>query len=131
VPLEDRLACVARRVARGEGRRATFSVTCLDAEDMRRLHRRWFGRRRLTDVIAWGLPQPDGSVVGDIYVCPDVARAHARALDIAPSEELLRVAVHGALHALGYDHPSGERRTRSPMWRRQERYVQSFGGRLR
>lgn len=125
------MARVARRVARREGRRARFSVTCLNTDDMRRMHRRYFGRRRLTDVIAWGLPQPDGSVVGDIYVCPEVARANAVEREIAPSEELLRLAVHGALHVLGYEHPEGNARTQSGMWRRQERYVRAFGGRLR
>jgi len=27
------------------------------------------------------------------------------------------------LHLLGHDHPEGPLRTRSPMWRRQERYL--------
>src|SRR2546422_7733214 len=34
-----------------------------------------------------------------------------------------RLAVHGTLHVLGYDHPEGPERVRSAMWRRQERYV--------
>ncbi|HEY6209559.1 MAG TPA: rRNA maturation RNAse YbeY, partial [Gemmatimonadales bacterium] len=38
-------------------------------------------------------------------------------------QELVRLAVHGTLHVLGYDHPAGPGRTRSAMWRRQERYV--------
>jgi probable rRNA maturation factor len=38
-------------------------------------------------------------------------------------EELVRLTVHGTLHVLGYDHPEGDHRTRSAMWRRQERYV--------
>jgi len=107
-----------------------FSVTCLDPREMRRLNRRYLGRRSVTDVIAWGLPQPDGSVAGDIYICPDAVRSQASALDVPQSEELLRVAVHGALHVLGYDHPEGASRRRSPMWQRQERYVRAFGGRL-
>jgi len=38
-------------------------------------------------------------------------------------EELVRLAVHGTRHVLGFDHPEGPGRTRSAMWRRQERYV--------
>jgi ssRNA-specific RNase YbeY (16S rRNA maturation enzyme) len=38
----------------------------------------------------------------------------------------VRLVVHGTLHVLGYDHPDGDHRTRSPMWQRQERYVKRF-----
>lgn len=128
--LEDRLERVARRVARAEGRRASFTVTCFDLDEMRKWNRRYFGHRRLTDVIAFSLPQPDGGVIGDIYVCPAYIERQAVQRGISASEEFLRVAIHGALHVLGYDHPDGPGRTRSGMWRRQERYVQRFGGRL-
>jgi ssRNA-specific RNase YbeY (16S rRNA maturation enzyme) len=42
--------------------------------------------------------------------------------------ELVRLAVHGALHVLGYDHPDGPGRTRSRMWQVQERYVRRLLG---
>ncbi len=45
----------------------------LDAPRMRRLNRRATGRQAVTDVIAFTLPQPDGTVLGDVYVCPVVA----------------------------------------------------------
>ena len=80
---------------------------------MRRLNRRALRRRGDTDVIAFALPQPDGSVLGDVYICPS----------ITGREELVRLAVHGTLHVLGYDHPTSAGRTRSAMWRLQERYV--------
>jgi probable rRNA maturation factor len=89
---------------------------------MRRLNRRATGRRGLTDVIAYPLPQPDGRLVGDVYICPAAATRVAVA-GVPLDEELVRLAVHGTLHVLGYDHPEGAGRTRSPMWRRQERYV--------
>jgi probable rRNA maturation factor len=38
-------------------------------------------------------------------------------------EELARVAVHGALHVLGHDHPEGAGRVHSAMWRLQETIV--------
>ena len=64
--------------------------------------------------------------MGDVYVCPWVAAREARTRGIPVRQELIRLLVHGTLHALGYDHPEGERHTRSAMWRRQERYVETL-----
>jgi len=80
------------------------------------------GRRGLTDVIAYSLPQPDGRLLGDVYISPDAA-AGATRNGAGLREELIRLAVHGTLHVLGYDHPDGAGRTRSRMWQLQERYV--------
>jgi probable rRNA maturation factor len=99
-----------------------IDVTLLSAAAMRRANRRATGRRGLTDVIAYPLPQPDGTLLGDVYICP-AAAARAAANGAGLREELTRLAVHGALHVLGYDHPEGSGRTRSRMWRLQERYV--------
>ncbi len=101
---------------------ADISVTFLSSQRMRALNRRTFGVDRATDVIAFALPHP-GLVVGDVYVCPPVARRAALRLGVTPREELMRLVVHGTLHVLGYDHPTGQERTVSLMWRVQERYV--------
>ncbi len=89
---------------------------------MRGLNRRTFGRDRATDVIAFALPH-GATLVGDVYVCPAAARASARRYGIGDREEMVRLVVHGVLHVLGHDHPDGDARTASPMWRVQERYV--------
>ncbi|MGH7612875.1 MAG: rRNA maturation RNase YbeY [Gemmatimonadales bacterium] len=124
----ERLAAAAARVLRWEGARQTrLELTLVDAAAMRRLNRRVTGRRGLTDVIAFTLPQPDGSVLGDVYICPAAADRYLRRAgsdaDGGLGSELVRLAVHGALHVLGYDHPDGPGRTRSRMWHVQERYV--------
>ena len=106
---------------------ASISVTFLRSPSMRALNRNTFRRNRPTDVIAFGLPH-DGIVTGDVYVCPAVARESARVHGISEREELIRLVVHGTLHVLGHDHPAGAGRTKSPMWRRQERYVQRLMG---
>lgn len=109
--------------------RARVELTLLDAPAMRRLNRRVTGRRGLTDVIAFALPQPDGTLVGDVYICPDAAWSGNGQREVGNvTEELVRLAVHGTLHVLGYDHPDGAGRTRSAMWRRQERYVRRLLG---
>ncbi|HXJ29862.1 MAG TPA: rRNA maturation RNAse YbeY [Gemmatimonadales bacterium] len=160
----DPLARVAARVLRWEGaRRARIELALLGPAAMRRLNRRATGRRGLTDVIAFTLPQPDGVILGDVYICPAAARAFVMGGQADPKgppdgrgrtlkdsltvagghssdrltarppdrlrEELVRLAVHGTLHVLGYDHPDGPGRTRSAMWRRQERYVRRLMGR--
>jgi probable rRNA maturation factor len=112
-----------RHVLRGERKRATIAVTFLGPGRMRALNVEYLHHDRVTDVISFGLPQPDGSVAGDVYVCPYAAARQARRLGVPVREELLRLLVHGTLHVLGWDHPAGASRTGSPMWRRQERYL--------
>ena len=113
-------------VLNGEGvGAAEVSVTFLSGQRMRALNRRTFGSDRATDVIAFSLPHP-GRVVGDVYLCSGVADRSARRLNVSREEELLRLVVHGTLHVLGYEHPDGERRALSLMWRVQERYVREL-----
>ena len=104
---------------------ADMSMAFLSGQRMRALNRRTFGRDCSTDVIAFALPHP-GRIVGDVYVCPSVARRTAKQLRVAEQEELIRLVVHGVLHVLGYDHPEGRERTVSTMWRVQERYVRGL-----
>lgn len=106
---------------------AAISITFLTGPRMRGLNRRTLGRDRATDVIAFPLRHA-GSVAGDVYVCPSVASRSARAAGVTEREELLRLVVHGVLHVLGYEHPEGDGRTRSAMWRTQERYVRMLSG---
>jgi probable rRNA maturation factor len=113
-------------VLRAERRQALVSVTFLGRDSMRRLNAEHKGRDWPTDVLAFALTGPKGEVIGDVYVCPWVARREARARGISVREELVRLVVHGTLHALGCEHPEGPERTRSAMWRRQERYVEAL-----
>lgn len=102
------------------------SVAFLGPIGMRRLNQEWMDHDRPTDVLSFALPGPGGELVGDVYICPAMARAEAMRLGIPVRQELIRLVVHGTLHVLGYDHPAGAGRTRSPMWRRQERYVKAL-----
>ncbi len=117
---------VVETVLRGERRRALISITFLGRDAMRALNAVHTGHDRPTDVLSFALADPGGRTVGDVYVCPWVAEREARTRGVPVREELIRVVVHGTLHALGRDHPEDEGRTASAMWRRQERYVDAL-----
>jgi probable rRNA maturation factor len=106
---------------------AALSITFLSERAMRELNDVRFGRDRPTDVIAFRLEHVD-QLVGDIYVCPVMARRSARVAKVPAHEELLRLVVHGVLHVLGHEHPEDASRTVSPMWVLQERYVTRLVG---
>jgi probable rRNA maturation factor len=128
--LERAAIGAARQVLAWERAKNTrVELTFLGPLAMRRLNRRATGRQSLTDVIAFALPQPDGSVLGDVYLCPHAAArwvkngGRGKGEEGRVRDELVRLAVHGTLHVLGYDHPDGPGRMRSRMWRKQEGYV--------
>lgn len=114
-----------RSVLDGEGRSADISVTFLGRDRMRRLNREYLGHDRPTDVLAFTLDDPSGALLGDVYVCPWVARREAAQLGVPVRREILRLVVHGTLHVLGYDHPEGADRTDCAMWRLQEGYLEA------
>ena len=124
VPLAAaRVAELARGVLRAERvRAALLSIAFVTDREIARLNREHLGHRGPTDVISFGFapPGPGAPVVGDVYIAPGVARAHAAAHGAGVREELARLVVHGTLHVLGYEHPDDASRAASPMWRRQE-----------
>lgn len=116
-----RAAATDRGVGEGE-----LSLTLLDDEAMAALNRDWLERDGPTDVLAFSLHGAGEAPVGDIYLGVDRAVAQAAAEEEPPRRELARLAVHGTLHVLGYDHPETDRE-QSEMWQHQERIVAGLG----
>jgi probable rRNA maturation factor len=105
-------------------RHALVSVTLVTNRRIAELNALHLTHRGPTDVISFAFSRERGGpLVADIYIAPAVARENARRLGVGVREELVRLVVHGVLHALGHDHPEGEARLRSPMWRKQEALV--------
>lgn len=68
-------------------------------------------------------PTLSGVLLGDLYIGAERAREQAMDRGIPIHEEGLRLAVHGALHLTGKDHPEGPDREDSPFFAEQERWV--------
>jgi probable rRNA maturation factor len=107
---------------------AEISVTLVEPPQMRELNSRFHAVDAPTDVLAFDLGSPDGEtggLLGDVYVCPAVAFEYAHEHDEDPRVEVLRLAIHGVLHLLGYDHPDGSERYDSEMYTVQERVLET------
>lgn len=131
-----RVAEIARTTLKSERvRNALLSITFVSRPAIARLNRTHLDHRGPTDVISFGFVRAtaDDPVIGDIYICPEIARQNARAHGTPVHEELTRLIVHGVLHILGHDHPEGDEvvRERSEMWRKQERIVRRVVGAAR
>ena len=101
---------------------AEISVTLLDDRSIAELHERYLGTRAPTDVLSFALHDDGEPPLGDIYLGYETAARAAKELGTGPAEELIRLAIHGLLHILGYDHPDVGR-YESPMFKRQEDLV--------
>ena len=87
-PLDaERTADAVRTVLRGERRRVLVSVTFVGRDRIRELNRRYKGLSRVTDVLAFGLPQPGGGLAGDVYICVWRAKQQARAHRVTARDE--------------------------------------------
>jgi probable rRNA maturation factor len=118
---EVALAGVARHVLDelGVDRLAELSVLLVDAAAMSTLHERWMGEPGPTDVLAFPMDEldtargpeerePGPALLGDVVLCPDVARENARRAGHSLADELHLLTAHGVLHLLGYDHAEPE-----------------------
>ena len=138
----ERWQTLARRVLEAEGVRGgtELSIFFVTSADIAELNVEHMGVEGPTDVLSFpidggavvevdnggGSRGPDRAetdrsdlpvLLGDVVICPEVARAqaptHAGDLD----DELALLVVHGVLHVLGWDHRTDQEK--NDMWQRQ------------
>ncbi len=110
--------------------RAELSVLFVNEDAMEQLHIKWMDEPGPTDVLSFpmdelrpGDPNAEG-VLGDIVICPQVARLQADAAGHAEIDEVMLLATHGLLHLLGFDHEHPEQETE--MFGLQRELLDSF-----
>ena len=99
---------------------ASISVTLLGDKEIAGLNKQYLQHDGPTDVISFPLFEQGESPVGDIYIGYEQAENQAADLNVPLETELARLAIHGTLHVLGYDHPEDGPREGTEMWQRQE-----------
>lgn len=114
-----------------------LSVRLVDVDAMTALHEHFMNEPGPTDVLAFPMDElndqrDDASedddvpptLLGDVVLCPEIARRQAAQAGHRPEDELHLLCAHGVLHLLGYDHaePAEERE----MFATQSRLLQSW-----
>ncbi len=123
----ERLEAAVRHVLRAEGvAEAEISVALLADGAIAAMNDQYLEHEGPTDVITFAMHEGDEPPLGDVYVGVEQAVRQAAEFGATPEEEVLRVAVHGVLHVLGYQHPEGPERMQSEMFVRQEELLRSF-----
>lgn len=128
LPLEE-VERAVREVLRAEGvGAAELSVVLLTDGEIAEMNERYLAHEGPTDVISFPLHPEGGAPLGDVYIGAEQAARQAAELGIPPGEEVLRLAIHGTLHVLGYDHPESHDRQGSAMYLRQEALLAALLG---
>jgi probable rRNA maturation factor len=77
-----------------------MALTLASSDEIRRLNRDHRRIDRPTDVLSFPVDEADADAgpreLGDVVICPE------------HTDDLVRAAVHGVLHLLGYDHEKDE-----------------------
>ena len=141
---------LAESVLAGQGVRgdAELSMLFVDEAAMAELNKRFLGREGPTDVLAFPIDDdvyeggrlPDSlgpagpaddfepsdlpTLLGDVVVCPAVARRNAPNHAGTYEDELALLVVHGILHLLGMDHVDDEEA--KEMERREQDLLAQF-----
>ncbi len=145
-----RLMKLAEAVLGAQGVRgdAELSILFVDEDAIAELNKRFLGKDGPTDVLAFPIDDdvyeggrlPDSlgpagpaddiepsdlpTLLGDIVVCPSVARRNAPEHAGTYDDELALLVVHGILHLLGMDHAEDEEA--QAMERREQELLAQF-----
>jgi len=147
----ERWAELARSVldAEGVGDDVEVSLLFVDEPAIAELNERFLGNSGPTDVLAFPIDdeavpggrspdeggtgpggplsseeEPVPMLLGDVVVCPTVARRHAEERERSVEDEMALLVVHGLLHLLGMDHADSDEAER--MERREQQLLSRF-----
>lgn len=90
------------------------AIHFVDTLSISRLHHHYFNDPSPTDCISFPIDEGKElspySVLGEVFICPEVAIKYAQKHEKDPYEETTLYLVHGLLHLLGYDDLNSEER---------------------
>lgn len=110
-----------------------INLVISDDNELTYLNENYRGKSGPTDVLSFSqienedLPTPKDTPLelGDVIISIDRAQKQAQQYNVTLEEELARLAIHGTLHLLGYDHEA-EDSDAEKMFQVQDEYMEKY-----
>ena len=82
-----------------------LSISLVEESEIHALNKSYRGIDAPTDVLSF---ENDEELLGDVIICPAVAKQHALDFDSDLASEMELMLTHGILHLKGYEHDDDE-----------------------
>jgi rRNA maturation RNase YbeY len=100
---------------------AEINIIYVDDTEIKKINKKYLNHHNITDVISFKL---DENVIdGEIYIGTGRAMKQAKEFRVSLTKELMRLAVHGTLHLIGYNDNSEIKRFE--MFNLENKYIES------
>ena len=128
---EEFLKKIAEIVLESEEKgESDLSIALIGPGKMRGLNKKYLGKNRVTDVLAFGeilnskfkIQKLDELGLGEIVICLREVKKNAKKFKSSFEKELARVLIHGILHLVGYDHEKNEKEAEK-MEEKEKKYL--------
>ncbi len=109
---------------------AELSLLLVDDREIRELNRRFLGRDKSTNVLAFSMREGEFSslhphLLGDLVISIETTRRQSKQSGLSEMEMFTLLLIHGILHLLGYEHERTTKEARE-MARRQKELFQTL-----
>ena len=93
---------LVRKIVKREKAFGKIDISFVNEAEIRKLNKKFRKKDKPTDVLSFVYDKE--GILGDVIISPETARKNARRFGVTYKVELKRLAIHGVLHVLGYDH---------------------------
>lgn len=104
----------------------SLNVIYTTRNEILKLNRKFLNHNYITDVITFNLSDGDNFLIGEIYICVFQAKKQAKEYRVSLRNELTRLAIHGALHLLGFDDSTLDNREK--MYKLENKFLFNGSG---
>lgn len=102
-----------------------MSLLLVDDSQIQELNRRFLGRDKPTNVLAFSMREGEDAVLhpnllGDLVISIETAKRQSRQSGLNEMEMLVLLLIHGILHLLGYEHEGSKKDARKMTFIQKE-----------